>query len=53
MIHLLKEKVLDDTYEILHLKRELISLNTIMENIPHDPVIFGLFGSLDFLQTDV
>lgn len=48
-IHLLKEQVLDDTYEILHLKRELISLNAIVENIPHDPVIFGLMGSLDFL----
>jgi hypothetical protein len=30
----------------------IISLNTIVENIPHDPVIFGLMGSLDFLYDD-
>jgi len=52
-IHIMKEQVLDDTYEILHLQRELISLNTIVDNIPHDPIIFGLIGSLDFLYTDV
>jgi hypothetical protein len=48
-IHLMKETVLDETYHLLHLQRELISLNTIIENIPHDSVIFGLIGSLDFL----
>ena len=48
-IHLMKEIVLDETYNLLHLQRELVSLNTILENIPHDPIIFGLFGSLDFL----
>jgi hypothetical protein len=51
-IHLMKELVLDETYSLLHLQRELISLNTIVENIPHDPVIFGLMGSLDFLSDD-
>jgi hypothetical protein len=51
-IHLMKERVLDETYSLLHLQRELISLNTIVENIPHDPVIFGLMGSLDFLYDD-
>jgi len=48
-IHLMKEIVLDETYNLLHLQRELVSLNTILENIPHDPIIFGLSGSLDFL----
>jgi len=48
-IHHIKEGILDNTYTILHLQRELISLNTIVENIPHDSVIFGLLGSLDFM----
>lgn len=51
-INLIKEAVLDDTFEILHLQRELISLNTIVENIPHDPVVFGMLSSLDFLYVD-
>jgi len=52
IIHRMREEVLDDTYEILHLQRELVSLNIIVENIDHDPVIFGLLGSLDFLYDD-
>jgi hypothetical protein len=52
-INRIKEAVLDDTYFILHLQRELVSLNAIVENIPHDPVIFGMLGSLDFLYGDV
>lgn len=52
IIHTYKELVLDDTCDILHLQRELVSLNIIVENIDHDPVIFGLLGSLDFLYHD-
>jgi hypothetical protein len=52
-IHRMKEDVLDDTFEILHLQRELISLNTIVENIPHDPIIFGMLETLDFLYVDI
>lgn len=48
-INLMKEIVLDETYNLLHLQRELVSLNIIVENIQEDPIIFGLFGSLDFL----
>jgi hypothetical protein len=43
-----KELVLDDTYDILHLQRELISLNTIVENV-QDTLILSILGTLDFL----
>jgi hypothetical protein len=33
IIHTLKEEVLDDTYEILHLQREIISFNTTVLDI--------------------
>ena len=48
-IHRMKELVLDDTYEILHLQRELVSLNTIVDTIPHDPTFLDILESLDFL----
>ena len=51
-IHIIKETILDETYNLLHLQRELVSLSMIVENIEHDPIIFGLFGSLDFLYDD-
>jgi hypothetical protein len=52
-INRIKEAVLDDTYALLHLQRELVSLNIIVENIPHDPVIFDFLSSLDFSLVDV
>lgn len=46
IIHRMKEEILDETYHILHLQRELISLNTIVNG---DAVILAIIGSLDFL----
>jgi hypothetical protein len=48
LIHQVKEVVLDETYTILHLQRELISLNTIVENL-QNPRISTILESLDFL----
>ena len=52
-INRIKEAVLDETFALLHLHRELVSLNIIVENIPHDPVIFDFLNSLDFSLGDV
>lgn len=48
-IKYMKDEVLDHTYDLLNLDREIITLNTIIESIPETNYINAVIESLDFL----
>lgn len=53
-ITLIKETVLDETYDLLHLQREIDSINRFIGNtVEAPPIIIEAIESLDFLYVDI
>jgi hypothetical protein len=48
-IKYMKDEVLDDTYELLHLDKQIITLNTVIESIPQTNYLNAVIETLDFL----
>jgi len=52
-ITLIKETVLDETYDILHLQREIDSINRCIRNTDDTTILIEAIESLDFLYVDI